>query len=114
MVEYIDKQAFNDAIREAVCKYPNTFYNGLEVARQIAHELPAANVVTWEELQKTWKIANHDVAPVRHGRWVEVEVDKDDDGIPTLIMAGCDQCHFVSWTSTPFCGYCGAKMDGGE
>ena len=55
-----------------------------------------------------------DVAPVRHGRWVEVEVDKDDDGIPTLIMAGCDQCHSVSWTATPFCGYCGAKMDGGE
>lgn len=46
MAEYIDKQAFNDAIiREAVRKYPCTFYNGLEVARQIAHDLPAADVV---------------------------------------------------------------------
>lgn len=45
MAEYIDKQAFNDAIREAVRKYPNTFYNGLEVARQIAHDLDAADVV---------------------------------------------------------------------
>lgn len=45
MAEYIDKQAFNDAIREAVRKYPNTFYNGLEVARQIAHDMDAADVV---------------------------------------------------------------------
>lgn len=59
MTEYIDKQAFNDAIREAVRKYPNTFYNGLEVARQIAHDLPAADVITWEQLQKVWEIASH-------------------------------------------------------
>lgn len=43
--EYISKQAFNDAIREAVRKCPNTFYNGLEVARQIAHDMDAADVV---------------------------------------------------------------------
>lgn len=57
------------------------------------------------------KIPVADVAPVRHGRWIEVGVDKDEDGIPMLIMFGCDQCHAVSWTPTPFCGYCGAKMD---
>lgn len=44
MAEYIDKQAFNNAIREAVRKYPNAFYNGLEVARQIAHDMDAADV----------------------------------------------------------------------
>ena len=43
--EYISKQAFNDAIREAVRKYPSTFYNGLEVARQIEHDMNAADVV---------------------------------------------------------------------
>lgn len=43
--EYISKQAFNDAIRDAVRKCPNTFYNGLEVARQIAHDMEAADVV---------------------------------------------------------------------
>lgn len=42
--EYINKVAFNYAIREAVKKYPNSFYNGLEVARQIAHDFPAADV----------------------------------------------------------------------
>ena len=42
--EYIDKVAFNYAIREAVKRYPNSFYNGLEAARQIAHDFPAADV----------------------------------------------------------------------
>ncbi len=42
--EYISKQAFNDAIREAVRMCPTTFYNGLEVARQIAHNMDAADV----------------------------------------------------------------------
>ena len=45
MAEYIEKVAFNYAIREAVRKYPNSFYNGLEVARQIAHDFPAADVL---------------------------------------------------------------------
>ena len=44
MAEYIDKQAFNDAIIEAIRRYPNTFHNGLETARRIAHNLPAADV----------------------------------------------------------------------
>lgn len=52
--EYIDKVEFNYAIREAVKKYPNSFYNGLEVARQIAHDFPAA-----------------DVRPVKRGRWIQ-------------------------------------------
>ena len=43
--EYISKQVFNDSIREAVRKYPNTFYNGLEVARQIALDMDVADVV---------------------------------------------------------------------
>ena len=42
--EYIGKVAFNAAIREAVKKYPSSFYNGLEVARQIARAIPAADV----------------------------------------------------------------------
>ena len=89
MAEYIDKNKAINAVFEAFAD-GRSAYIALEA-------IPSA-----------------DVAPVRHGRWVEVEVDKDDDGIPTLIMAGCDQCHSVSWTSSPFCGYCGAKMDGGK
>ena len=87
--EYISKQAFNDAIREAVRKYPNTFYNGLEVARKIAHDMDAA-----------------DVAPVRHGRW---EVCSIRDCLYT-----CSECYCFPRGRTQYCPKCGAKMDGGE
>ena len=97
MAEYIDKQIFNDAIREAVRKYPSTFYNGLETARQIAHDMKAA-----------------DVAPVRHGHW-EDESYYDGDSIYV-----CSECG-ETWTlidGTPqdnnmrYCPNCGARMDG--
>lgn len=88
MAEYIDKQAFNDAIRGAVRKYPNTFYNGLEVARQIAHDMDAA-----------------DVAPVRHGRYIT-----DDMG-----DSSCSECG-AKWLDITqnYCPNCGARMDGGD
>ena len=98
--EYISKQAFNDAIREAVRKYPNTFYNGLEVARQIAHDMDAA-----------------DVAPVRHGRWQITEC-YPHNVYCSECHARCAQTHWAVWDdgSLPraYCPNCGAKMDGGE
>ena len=90
--EYISKRLFNDAIREAVRRYPNTFYNGLETARQIAHDLPSA-----------------DVAPVRHGRW-----EKKWHLIYHQDMPCCVECHHFSPLEWNFCPNCGAKMDGGE
>lgn len=42
--DYIEREALNNAIREAVRRCPSTFYNGLETARQILHDLPAADV----------------------------------------------------------------------
>ena len=99
--EYISKQAFNDAIREAVRKYPNTFYNGLEVARQIAHDMDAADVV-----------------PVRHGRWIETTQPMGWDDVT---CAECSECgeDFVldEWGMDDmknlmlYCPNCGAKMD---
>ena len=60
------------------------------IARDIS-ELPAA-----------------DVAPVRHGRWV-------DNGIPDSILSGCSVCGFTCGSSSFFyCPNCGAKMDGGD
>ena len=101
--EYITKQAINDAIREAVRKYPNTFYNGLETARQIAHDLPAA-----------------DVQPVRRGKWVEVrELLCTPGGDPVWECSECGKGRHVygvehgtygsgvadgQWVSCPNCG----------
>lgn len=112
--EYIDKQSFNDAIREAVRKYPNTFYNGLEVARQIAHDMDAADGV-----------------PVRHGLWLTKEYMYGDPavGVPDAwVDRRAEQSDYYAWCSlcggdAPFtseaslilsdwCPNCGAKMDG--
>lgn len=92
MAEYIDKQAFNDAIREAVRKCPNSFYNGLEVARQIAHDMDAA-----------------DVFPVRHGRWVKTI---GENGVTSACH--CNLCGFEDnrYLLFNYCPNCGAKMDG--
>ena len=97
MAEYIDKQAFNDAIREAVRKYPNTFYNGLEVARQIAHDMDAADVV-----------------PMRHGRWID-KPSKRGYGMSTY-CSYCGQHSGIGGIESnrhrAYCPNCGAKMDG--
>ena len=42
-----------------------------------------------------------DVAPVRHGRWIE-----HDDGVFT-----CSECGNAESSESYFCRYCGAKMD---
>ena len=97
--EYISKQAFNNAIREAVRKYPNTFYNGLEAARQIAHDMNAADVV-----------------PVRHGRWIDTYGDSW-----TCSACGVEIYLDEDWRKTDersyqmnYCHYCGAKMETSE
>ena len=71
------------------------FINGIESVLEYAENLPAA-----------------DVAPVRHGRWI----DKGE-------YAVCTECGGRSGTQydgvepiplmTQFCPNCGAKMDGG-
>ena len=50
------------------------------------------------------KIQAADVAPVRHGRWIE-----HDDGVFT-----CSECGNAESNESYFCRYCGAKMDGDD
>ena len=46
-----------------------------------------------------------DVAPVRHGKWI-------DNGVPDSILCGCSLCNFPCGAYTfQFCPKCGAKMD---
>lgn len=98
--EYIDKVAFNNAIRDAVKKYPNSFYNGLEVARQIAHDFPAA-----------------DVRPVCRGKLEKANgsyccgITEDGDSImlPTVRCSACKKLIVpIIWKN--FCPNCGADM----
>ena len=96
--EYISKQVFNDAIREAVRRYPNTFYNGLETARQIAHDMDAA-----------------DVAPIRHGFDTNesryFHCSECDYGVADVYEDG-PIFVFEKQKEWRFCPNCGALMDG--
>ena len=57
-----------------------------------------------------------DVAPVRHGRWVQVIVHIEfEDGFVDRVEEYCSACHEPNERRcTYFCHNCGAKMDGGE
>lgn len=94
MTEYIDRQEAIYQIREAVRKFPNSFYNGIEAVRSIIRNLPAA-----------------DVAPVRHGRW---KVKQDNEML--LPQFTCSECGATYQNVSPdnYCGNCGAKMDGAK
>ena len=57
-----------------------------------------------------------DVAPVRHGRWVQVIVHVEfEDGFVDRVEEYCSACHEQNEKRCAyFCPNCGAKMDGGE
>lgn len=89
------------------------FIYGVETYREWIESVPAANVVTWEQLKKAWAIATAtDVAPVVHGRWIE-------DGY-SHYNAVCSECgepcetYVMNNPRDRFCKWCGAKMDGGD
>ena len=95
MAEYIEREAISEEIRKYYYKNPPNFSygegfdRGLDRAQRAILDAPAA-----------------DVAPVRHGQWV-------DNGIPDSILSGCSVCGFTCGSSSFFyCPNCGAKMDG--
>ena len=56
-----------------------------------------------------------DVAPVRHGRWVQVICHEEfEDGFVDRVKECCSVCHAPNWRrTTNYCPNCGAKMEGG-
>ena len=91
MAEYIE--------REAAVKAFNNFDAGRA-------DSPPFTLLTPEEFAEyLYELPTVDVAPVRHGRWV-------DNGIPDSILSGCSVCGFTCGSSSFFyCPICGAKMD---
>ena len=101
MAEYIEREAISEEIRKYYYKNPPNFSygegfdRGLDRAQRAILDAPSA-----------------DVAPVRHGRWI----DKGE-------YAVCTECGRRSSTQydgvepiplmTQFCPNCGARMDGG-
>ena len=50
-----------------------------------------------------------DVVPVRHGRW-ETHY-RSGTTVPKGVVSGC--CDMWNERKTPYCPYCGCRMDGG-
>lgn len=65
-----------------------------------------ANEYCDKESCQIWKAPVADVAPVRHGHWI-------DGFIPDSMLCGCSKCGFTCGAhSFLFCPMCGARMDG--
>lgn len=47
-----------------------------------------------------------DVAEVKHGKWIERQYEME-------IYYQCSACGCNDYGDSPYCPYCGAKMDGG-
>ena len=90
MYEYIERKAIRDALYDADA----ITMSGVKILNQF----PGA-----------------DVAPVRHGRWVQVIVHVEfEDGFVDRVEEYCSACHEPKGRRcTYFCPNCGAKMDGG-
>ena len=92
MDEYINREA---AIKELMNDAPGQVGYSREDAADCIRYMDAA-----------------DVAPVRHGRWIERKSFHADGGI----SAKCSDCQRdVQYLGNPlkYCPNCGAKMDGG-
>ena len=92
--KYIDAEALNSAIREAVHMYPSTFYNGLETARKIAYDFPAA-----------------DVRPVVKARWRYKTMTVPGGKGQTYAKWCCTACKGKAKERTNYCPNCGAMME---
>ena len=91
MAEYIEREASVKA------------FNNFDAGR--ADSSPFTLLTPEEFAEYLYELPTADVAPVRHGRWV-------DNGIPDSMLSGCSVCGFTCGSSSFFyCPNCGAKMD---
>ena len=96
MAEYIKRGYAVDAVLDVYCDTPDI---------DLSCEKFEAAIL---------KIQAADVAPVRHGRWVDRIVDENEVIQPWMKRYYCSEClegGNQSWFK--FCPNCGAKMDGG-
>lgn len=91
MAEYIDREALMVALCEKIVG-DGDYYSGKDAMqdqiRDMVSQFPQA-----------------DVAPVRHGRWVNTHDE----------FCECSLCKYpvyVAWNATNYCPNCGAMMDG--
>lgn len=101
MAEYIEREALLCMVQPDDPSDENaaiTIATAKKLIRNIVSRTPAANV-----------------APVRHGRWVQVICHEEfEDGFVDRVKECCSVCHAPNGRKTTnYCPDCGAKMDGG-
>ena len=95
--EYIEREAIEKAFAEEIStNYLDDYAKGFQAALLAVMSIPTA-----------------DVAPVRHGYWVEQENWATDDYYYTCSACGEDYNTIDGTPDYNFCPNCGAKMDGG-
>ena len=81
--------------------------DAMEIVKRTSGDYAAA----FSEIRK---LPAEDVAPVRHGRWIDAYPDNEPN---QMFMYGiCSECGFEQGLSKylKYCPDCGAKMDEGE
>ena len=104
MDEYISREETIKRIKECYCTGCNS-YNGVRCRA----------CGTGDAIDMIEDVPVADVAPVRHGRWVQVICHEEfEDGFVDRVKECCSVCHAPNWQrTTNYCPNCGAKMDGG-
>lgn len=102
MAEYIEREATVELLRNLGSR---------DYRREKGTIQEAIKMVSFPEYTPS-----ADVAPVRHGRWVQVIVHVEfEDGFVDRVEECCSACHEPNGRRcTYFCPNCGAKMDGVE
>ena len=100
MAEYIEREALEVALNNRLNflmdengEYDH-YTSGFDEAVTRVENFPAA-----------------DVAPVRHGRWIEHKHFNHDHYIDSTYE--CSECNVEEPLTSDYCPNCGAKMDGG-
>ena len=107
MDEYINREALRDSV-ESIDWYSVRRGELITGAESSENALYKANDI-YSAIDNA---PTADVAPVRHGRWIERKSLHAESGI----IAKCSACQKdVQYLGNPlkFCPNCGAKMDGG-
>lgn len=100
MDEYINKESLRDSVYESLEKNP---HNDPAIYQNHMYEhLHFLNLIDREP--------DADVAPVRHGYWIEDEPYHDEEGY-IIQQFYCSECGRYEEEREPYCN-CGAKMDG--
>ena len=84
----------------------------LEKRWDVPFETEDAHFVQVVDVQDVVDAPAADVAPVRHGRWIDAYPDIEPN--PMFMYGICSECGFEQGISKylNYCPNCGAKMDG--